>query len=108
MSHNRSIQVPVAFVLLATTALVITNPVAAANATIQRAAPITRPADLSSNATVWATGLDNPRGLKFGPDGALYVAEGGTGGANSAVGKCDQVPAPVGPYTGGKNGARIS
>jgi hypothetical protein len=31
----------------------------------------------------------------------LYVAEGGAGGATSTVGICDQVPNPVGPYTGG-------
>lgn len=62
---------------------------------------------LSSNATVYATGLNNPRGLKFGPDGALYVAEGGTGGTNSTLGVCPQVVAPIGPYTGGNTG-RIS
>jgi hypothetical protein len=61
-----------------------------------------------TNVTVFATGLNNPRGLKFGPDGNLYVAEGGTGGSDSTAGHCVQVVAPIGPYTGSATGARIS
>src|SRR5829696_1429671 len=39
------------------------------------------------------TGLDNPRGLAFGPEGGLYAAEAGRGGS----GVC--VPLPDGPGT---------
>src|SRR5664279_5454010 len=56
---------------------------------------------------VFATGLNNPRGLKFGPDGYLYVAEGGIGGTHLSTG-CDQVIPPVGPYMGDVIGSRIS
>ena len=56
----------------------------------------------SPNVTVLASGLNNPRGLTFGPDGNLYVAEGGTGGAlTTTAAQCAQVVPPVGPYSGG-------
>jgi sugar lactone lactonase YvrE len=37
------------------------------------------------SVTVVARGLDNPRGLEFGPKGELYIAEAGTGGAAPCV-----------------------
>ncbi len=37
--------------------------------------------------TVFASGLNNPRGLKLGPDGDLYLAEGGVGGSNGPAGE---------------------
>ena len=61
-----------------------------------------------ANVTVVASGLNGPRGLTFGPDGALYVAEAGSGGDSSTVGtSCQQVPPPVGSYHGGPT-ARVS
>jgi hypothetical protein len=67
-------------------------------------------AQTSSNVSVFATGFNNPRGIKFAPDGNLYVAEGGAGGSLSTVGLCQQAagpPAGPGPYTGDFT-ARIS
>jgi len=59
--------------------------------------------------TTVATGLDNPRGLRFGPDGDIYVAEAGTGGDTSSLDgpdesetePCKHVPPPIGPSKGG-------
>lgn len=84
-------------------ALTITAPTAA---TAARTPTVIRGA-AAPTVEVYATGFNNPRGLKFGPDGMLYVAEGGPGGSNSTIGQCDQVPA-AGPYTGAPRGGRIS
>lgn len=57
---------------------------------------------------VYATGLEFPRGLTFGPDGDLYVAEAGRGGTGfTTPAQCTQVTPPVGPYRNGPT-SRIS
>jgi hypothetical protein len=53
---------------------------------------------------VVATGLDNPRGIGFGPDGALYVAESGSGGPN-VEGNCITSPEGGAPACFGRTGA---
>jgi hypothetical protein len=85
-------------------AIAVATPLASSAA----AAPVVIRGTPTPSVSVYATGFNNPRGLKFGPDGMLYVAEAGVAGSNSTVGKCEQVPAPVGPYTGSARGGRIS
>ena len=63
--------------------------------------------------SVFATGFNNPRGLTFGPDGYLYVAEGGLGGTHSSADdNCPQAHGAAAPYFGSENdpvlGGRIS
>lgn len=81
------------------------------------AAPLTAPAAAQTVirgtptpvVSVYATGFLNPRGLKFGPDGKLYVAEGGPGGTgHTTAAQCAQVVPPLGPYSGALRGGRIS
>jgi len=64
------------------------------------------PDNLVINASKYSSGFNSPRGLKFGPDGYLYVAEAGIGGSNMTT--CTQVVPPVGPYLGSQTGSCIS
>ena len=54
----------------------------------------------------YATGLTNPRGLTFGPDGKLDVAEAGTGGSLTPTGGpgCPINVNVFSPYTAGYSG----
>jgi hypothetical protein len=83
-------------------------PFAACSKNIKDGTPLCGGPDSTvTTSKVVATGFNNPRGLKFGPDGLLYVAEAGIGGTHSS--SCiPQVVPPVGPYTGSDTGSRIS
>ncbi len=50
--------------------------------------------------SVFATDLNNPSGLKFGPDCKLYVAEAGLGGTENSNKQCPQLVPYDGPYLG--------
>ena len=65
----------------------------AAAAAVALVATISPPITAQSSLLVVASGLDNPRGLSFGPDGALYVAEAGRGGTSTLC-----APAPDPPF----------
>jgi hypothetical protein len=61
----------------------------------------------SWKVTTYASGMTNPRGLVFGPDGNLYVAEAGIGGTLAPAGTVD-CPADINiysPYTAGHSGS---
>jgi hypothetical protein len=67
--------------------------------------------DTEPNVSVFATGFNNPRGLKFGPDCHLYVAEAGLGGTRNTSDQCPEIqpPAAAGaPFLGSLTGGRIS
>jgi hypothetical protein len=70
-------------------------------------APTAAQAAPDQSWTVVATGLTNPRHIRFGTDGLLYVAEAGIGGA--LPGTCDwegNLFSEAGPYMGGYSGRR--
>ncbi len=67
------------------------------------------PTDKKGNVNVTVDTLVSnivyPRGLKFGPDGNLYVATAGLGGNTTT--NCVQVIPPVGPYMGGNTSSIV-
>jgi hypothetical protein len=69
LGHSRRPLVALLAVALLGSTIAFAHPVRAQNAQIE----------------VVATGLRNPRGLDFGPDGALYVAEAGRGGRGPCI-----------------------
>ena len=73
-------------ILLAATALVAVAIVAGGRPIVRAQSPVLQ---------VVASGLDNPRGVVFGSDGALYVAEAGRGGSSTLC--APQAENPTGP-----------
>jgi hypothetical protein len=66
-----------------------------------------KPAAAAPTVTTYATGFTNPRGLTFGPDGLLYVAEAGVGGGQVPAEIDPDCPVDVNvfsPYTAGYSG----
>ena len=61
--------------------------------------PVDKKGNVNVTVSTLAENIQFPRGLKYGPDGFLYVATAGVGG--NTLTSCEQVIPPIGPYTGG-------
>jgi hypothetical protein len=61
-----------------------------------------------ATVSVFATGFNNPRGIRLGPDGNFYVAEAGLGGTENHDAECPALVPPDGPYLGSPTGGRLS
>ncbi len=77
-------------------ALVITGAVTLGTASVESHRPShPPPPPRRRSSRSFASDLDNPRGLQFGPDGKLYVSEAGSGGTESTADLCPDLQ--IGP-----------
>lgn len=81
MHHAAFPRIVVVFALL----LAASSASLSASAQEGSATPVPSPSVTPSGVTFVASGLSNPRGLSWGPDGTLFVAQAGTGGDQTLV-----------------------
>lgn len=101
---------PLSGTVRATSLAVLTLFAANASVAAHKHAAAVRAKVHASPPVQYVGGLNNPRGLGFGPDGNLYIAEGGVGGssvASQVKPNCFVDPVSVGPYKGSPTGSRV-
>lgn len=81
-------------------------PIAAFAQATPAAAPPTNGGSMTPGLTVAASGLVNPRGVAWSPDGTMFVALAGTGGDRPSAGDTPQEQAD-GVYDGGDTGSIV-